>query len=74
MNEATAFYATVTNKNGKPLFKSKVHPTRAAAVAEAFAARPKARSCSTSRVTLRTMGGIEYILDGHMDIQFHDKD
>lgn len=68
-----AYTGRVCGKGGKTLFKSGVHPTRELCAAECFASRPKAKECSTSEVTIRNMGGTEYVLDYGRDIRWHRK-
>lgn len=57
-----AFTASVTDKRGRPLFRSAYYTTREEAVAEAFEARPKAKSVTSG-----------YGLNGTFDIRWHDR-
>lgn len=41
------YTARVSDREGRKLYESKPYPTREEAARDAFAARPKARTCST---------------------------
>ena len=41
------FRARVSDKEGRKLYESAAYSTRAAAIADAFKARPKAKVCTT---------------------------
>ena len=57
------YIAIVTGKDGRRLYQSAPHETREAAKAEAFAARPRARRCSTG-----------HGFGGSFGIRWHDRD
>ena len=62
------YIARVSDKAGRALWESaESHASREEAAAEAFAARPAARSCSTSQVRAG------FPLIGGMNVQWHDK-
>jgi hypothetical protein len=63
----TRYVARISDRDGRPLYRSPAMASREEAAADAFAARPKARECSTGKA-------IE--MDGtwretHFDIRFH---
>ena len=64
------FVATVCNRRGVTLYSSAAYPTRDAAVADAWAAMPKARSCSTARAMKVDAG---HWRNTHSDIRWHDR-
>ena len=47
MIEFKRYRARVSDKEGRKLYESAAYSTRAAAIADAFKARPKAKVCST---------------------------
>jgi hypothetical protein len=57
------FQANVSDKRGRRLFTSAYYTTREEAVAEAFKARPKAKSVTSG-----------YGWNGTFDIRWHDRD
>ena len=61
--------ARVSDKQGRKLYETTAYDTREAAIADAFKARPNARTCSTSHAAL--IGG-EWWATG-MDIRWHDR-
>jgi len=62
-----SYIARVSDKQGRKLAESGLHPTREAAAAEVFKLRPNAKTASTSRVR----DGFPAI--GGFDIQWIDR-
>jgi hypothetical protein len=70
------FVARVSSKAGRALYVSPPFGSREAAAADAFQARPRAGSCSTSRAGFApafnpTVQGSGRVEDLHSDIRWH---
>jgi hypothetical protein len=69
-----AYLGRVTDKKGRTIFKTVMtYPTREEAAANCFMNRPRARVCSTERVTIRVIGGQRYVFTPGADIRFHQR-
>lgn len=60
------YIATVADARGRDLYVTAPFQTREAAAAVAFAAKPRARKCSTCRVTPSGQRA-------HLDIRWHER-